>query len=224
MQVFRTLGVAGLIAAIAATVTVAAFASEPARTAAPHAHGSAALVSDQASDLRVTLNRLLGEHALLAVSATQAGYSGSKAFPALGAALDKNSVAVSAAIGSVFGQAAGSQFLNGKLLWRDHIRFFVAYTVALAKKDKTGQNKAVGNLMGYVEAFSSFLSKATGLPQSALRTSIRSHVMQLKGSLDAYAAGNYTQSYTLARTAYHHMGMTGDVLAAAIVKKFPAKF
>src|SRR3954465_6581860 len=48
-----------------------------------------------AADLRVTLDNLLGEHALLAIWATQAGYSGAKSFPALAAQLDKNSVAIS---------------------------------------------------------------------------------------------------------------------------------
>jgi hypothetical protein len=48
--------------------------------------------------------------------------------------------------------------------------------------------------------------------------------MQLKGQLDAYANGNYARSYTLVRRGYAHMGMTGDVLATAITKKFPGKF
>ena len=210
-------------AALAVTVTAVALAAGDGG-ARPAGHVHTVRTSDKAADLRVTLNRLLGEHALLAAQATQRGYAGGKDFPALAQALDANSVAVAGAIGSVYGASARNQFLNGKLLWRDHIRFFVAYTVALAKKDKAGQAKAVGNLKGYVEAFSLFLSKATGLPQTALRASITSHVQQLKGQLDAYAAGNYARSAALTREAYHHMGMTGDTLAAAIVKHFPKKF
>src|SRR5918992_407086 len=76
--------------------------------------------------------------------------AGGKDFPALANQLDRNSVELSQAIGSVFGKQAGNQFLNGKLLWRDHIRFFVNYTVGLAKKDRAMQNKAVGNLNGDV--------------------------------------------------------------------------
>ena len=213
-----------LAAALALAVAAAALAAGGAESARPAAHVHTVRTSDKAADLRVTLNRLLGEHALLAAQATQRGYAGGKDFPALAKALDANSVAVANAIGSVYGTPARNQFLNGRLLWRDHIRFFVAYTVALAKRDRAGQTRAVGNLMGYVEAFSLFLSKATGLPQAALRASVTSHVMQLKGQLDAYAAGNYARSYALTREAYHHMGMTGDTLAAAIVKQFPKKF
>jgi hypothetical protein len=185
-------------------------------------HTSAAKTS--AAQLNVTLSTLLGEHALLATAATHRGFSGGKDFPALAKELDRNSVELSKAIGSVFGPQAGNRFLNGKLLWRDHIRFFVAYTTAKAKKDTMGQEKAVGELKGYIEAFSSFLSTATGLPKAALRTSITEHVMQLKGSLDAYAAGNYAKAYSLQMAAHDHMVMTGTTLASAIVEKFPSKY
>ena len=161
---------------------------------------------------------------LLASAASQAGYAGQKDFPALAKALDANSVETANAIGRVYGRKARNTFLNGRALWRDHIRFFVNYTVALAKDDRTGQTRAVNNLKGYVEAFSAFLASATGLPKAALRASIASHVGHLKGQIDAYANGNYGRAAAQTRLGYKHMGMTGDVLAAAIVKRFPAKF
>lgn len=172
-----------------------------------------------AADLRVTLDNLLGEHALLAIWATQAGYSGQKSFPALAAQLDMNSVAISKAVASVYGAAAGRQFLNGKNLWRAHIKYFVDYTVALAKKDTAGQKKAVANLMTYIQVQAAFFAKATGLPKQALVDDLTAHVLQLKGQLDAYAKGNYKQSYALADGAYQHMFMTGDLLAGAIAKQ-----
>ena len=232
MRRSRILATAAVATLAAVVITAAAVAGNGAiqdssqQARGPHA-GHLHLVAGggaRASNLRVALNRLLGEHALLAIEATQAGYSGHKDFPAVSKALDRNSVELSKAIGGIFGKPAGNKFLNGQLLWRDHIRFFVNYTIGLAKKDRSMQNKAVASLNGYVEAFSAFLASATGLPKSALRASIRSHVMQLKGQLDAYAKSQYAKSYTLTRQAYHHMGMTGDVLAAAIVKKFPRRF
>jgi hypothetical protein len=185
--------------------------------------GSAGVTSP-AADLRVTLDRLLGEHALLAMFATQKGFSGDPDFEPIAAALDANSVDLSEAIATVYGEQAGQKFLDGDALWRDHIGFFVDYTVALAKKDTAGQDKAVNDLMGYIEAFSAFLSDATGLPQAALRESITEHVNQLKGQLDAYAAGYSDEAYALAREAYLHMVMTGDTLAGAIVKQSAEKF
>jgi hypothetical protein len=82
----------------------------------------------------------------------------------------------------VYGDDAAKTFLDGKGMWRDHIKFFVAYTTALAKKDQAGQTKAVNDLKGYIEAFSGFLADATDLPQAALRTSITDHVNQFEGT------------------------------------------
>jgi len=177
-----------------------------------------------AADLRLTLDRLLGEHAILAMLATQKGLSGDADFEAIAGALDQNGVELSQAIGSVYGDEAADTFLNGPSLWRDHIKFFVDYTVALAKKDKAGQQEAVDNLTGYTGAFSGFLAQATGLPQAALQEGVTQHVMQLKGQLDAYAAGNYDEAYRLFREAYRHMVMTGDTLAGAIVEQNPDMF
>ena len=121
-----------------------------------------------AADLRVTLDNLFGEHAVLAMNATNAGITGSKSFPAAAKTLDNNSVALSKAIASVYGAKAGQTFLNGKYMWRDHIKFFVNYTVAKSKKDMAGQNKAVNDLKQYTVVFGNFLAGATG-PAEARR-------------------------------------------------------
>ena len=99
------------------------------------------------------------------MNATNAGVTGSKSFPAAAKTLDDNSVALSKAIASVYGAKAGQTFLNGKFMWRDHIKFFVDYTVAKSKKDNAGQTKAVANLKKYTVKFGDFLAGATGLPK-----------------------------------------------------------
>jgi hypothetical protein len=175
--------------------------------------------SPKAVQLRIALNQLLGEHAILAIQATQRGLVGGKDFNAVAKALDQNSVAISKAIGSVYGPAAANQFLNGKNLWRAHIKDFVDYTVATAKHDKAGQSKAVSALTAYVQTQAAFFAKATGLPKQALVNDLTAHVLQLKGQLDAFAKGNYTQAYALTNGAYEHMGMTADLLAGAIAKQ-----
>lgn len=211
-----------VIGALAATAALAATSNSADKPMTMDM--SSMRTTDKAADLRVTLNRLFGEHVELAIQATQAGYAGEANAPALAKSLDRNSVQIADAIGSVYGPAARNKFLNGRFMWRDHIRFFGQYAGALAKHDKTGEARAVSNLKGYIEAFSGFLATATGLPQSALRASITEHVMQLKGQLDAYSKHRYAKSYALEHAAYVHMGMTADTLAGAIVKKFPAKF
>jgi len=206
-----------IVAAGVGVISATAGDSTKTMVAAPaHSHASHAT---PASDLRVTLDRLLGEHAALAMNATNLGYSGSKSFPAAAKSLDRNSVALSKAIGSIYGAKAANVFLNGKFQWRAHIGFFVDYTVALAKKDKAGQAKAVANLKRYTKVHGAFLATATGLPTLAVQNDLLGHVLELKNQLDAYAKGDYTKSTALYRDAYHHMFMTGDLLAAAIAKQ-----
>src|SRR3954471_19898561 len=135
-----------LLAVLALAVAATAFAHGTSSHTGMNMPMQTKTAAMSAGDLRVTLDNLLGEHALLAIWATQAGYSGAKSFPALAAQLDKNSVAISKAIGSVYGAGAAKQFLDGKNLWRAHIGYFVDYTKALAAKDAAGQKRAVAHL------------------------------------------------------------------------------
>ncbi len=180
-------------------------------------------VKSPAADLRVTLDRLLGEHALLAAFAMQKGYAGDEDFEPIATALDENTVALGDAIESVYGKEAEKAFLQ---MWRDHIGFFVDYTVATAKEDEQGRQAALDKLAGYKGEFASFLDEATGgeLPSDAGAEALQAHVDQLTGALDQYAAGDYAKAYGTVRSAYEHMFMTGDALSGAIVQQSPEKF
>jgi hypothetical protein len=214
----RSITAALVTIAVSGLLVAGAFAasSRPATSDSMNMHAKSTLT---ASDLRVTLDNLFGEHAVLAMNATNAGVIGSKSFPAAAKSLDNNSVALSKAIGSIYGAKAANTFLNGKFMWRAHIKFFVDYTVAKAKKDIAGQNKAVANLKQYTVTFGNFLAGATGLPKLAVRNDLLGHVLELKGQLDSYASGNYTKAATQYHAAYNHMFMTGDLVAAAIAKQ-----
>jgi hypothetical protein len=205
----------GVLTATAGNGTTTAASSSH----AGHATLSTGAMAPAASDLRSAFGKLLGEHAILAMNATNMGVTGSKSFPAAAKALDRNSVDLSKAIASLYGAKAGKVFLDGKFQWRAHINFFVDYTVATAKKDKAGQSKAVANLTKYTKMHGAFLAGATGLPKLAVQNDLLGHVLELKNQLDAYAAGNYTKAANIYRDAYAHMFMTGDLLAGAIAKQ-----
>jgi hypothetical protein len=207
-----TLAVSGLLVA-------GALASSPSKPSPMHSTAAMTNSTVTAESLRVALDNLFGEHAVLAMNATNSGVTGAKSFPAAAKALDNNSIALSKAIASVYGAKAGNTFLNGKDMWRDHIKDFVAYTVATAKHDKAGQRKAVANLKQYTITFGNFLSAATGLPKLAVRNDLLGHVLELKTQLDDYAAGKYAKAATDYHAAYNHMFMTADLVAGAIAKQ-----
>jgi hypothetical protein len=176
-----------------------------------------------ASDLRTTLNTTLAEHVYLA-AATTAAALGSRGgeFKDVAGALDANSVALSRAIGSVYGDGAESAFLA---LWRKHIGFFVDYTNGLAKRDKGMQEKAVKDLIGYADDFAAFLASANpNLPKDVVAGLVRTHVVGLKAVVDAQAKGDWATAYGRLREAAGHMQMIADPLAGAISKQFPDKF
>ncbi|HEY7139899.1 MAG TPA: hypothetical protein VIE44_07370 [Methylomirabilota bacterium] len=177
----------------------------------------------KAAELRATLNYLLGEHILLASSATGAALGGREAqFKAAAAALDGNSVDISKAIGSVYGQGAQDAFLP---LWRRHIGFVVDYTVGLATKDRAKQDKAVTDLVQYTQDFGAFLASANpNLPKDVVTGLVKTHVLTLKDVIDAQAAADQDKAVGATRTAYAHMGMIADPLAGAIVTQFPDRF
>ena len=177
----------------------------------------------RAAELRASLNYLLGEHILLAASATGAALGGRDAqFKAAAAALDGNSVDIAKVIGSVYGQGAEDAFLP---LWRRHIGFVVDYTVGVTTKDRAKQDKAVTDLIGYTQDFGAFLASANpGLPKDAVAELVKTHVLTLKDVIDAQAAGHQPKAFAATRAAYAHMGMIADPLAGAIVKQFPDKF
>jgi hypothetical protein len=223
-KVMVSIGAAAVAAAIAAVAALAAgggaSSPTPSSVAGMHPHRmQSSVAAVTASDLRALLGRQFGEHAVLAMNATNAGVSGSPTFHAIAKALDANSVAISKSIGSVYGPAAATTFLNGRFMWRDHIRFFVAYTTALAKRDKAGQARAVANLQRYTRVFGDFLATATGLPKLAVRNDLLGHVLELKAQLDAYANKKYAKAAKDYTAAYGHMFVTADLVAGAIAKQ-----
>jgi len=215
--------IVGVVAAVAIlTVNI----GEPiARADAQQGHAMTAMAtsSTKASGLRSTLNTLFQEHIYLAAAATGAALGGRDAeFKAAAAALDANSVAISNAIGSVYGQGAEDAFLP---LWRKHIGMVVEYTVGVATNDKAKQDKAVADLIGYTQDFGAFLQSANpNLPKSVVADLVKHHVVTLKEVIDAQASKDQARTYTTMRTAAGHMQMIADPLAEAIVKQFPDKF
>lgn len=185
----------------------------------------AAATSDTgASKLRADLTGLLEDHVYLAGIAVNTGLTAgldSGAFKAAAGTLDKNSVALSKAIGSVYGDAAGEQFLA---LWRKHIGFFVDYAKGKATKNQKMVDKAVKDLDGYRNDFGAFISSANpNLPKEAVAEELKPHIATLAAAVDAAVAKSPTVFDKLQKAAAH-MPMTAKVLAGGIAKQYPDKF
>lgn len=177
----------------------------------------------KAAGLRVLLNSINREHANLASIALRKGFDGAADFNASYAALDKNSVEVGKSIGSVYGSAAETQFLE---IWRSHITYFVNYTLAVKANDQVKKDQAVSDLASYVNRVSTFLSQANpNLPYDAVHQIVTEHVRLLRSTIDKHFAGNYDASYMEQHATDVQIGtVLADTVAGAIVKQYPERF
>ena len=169
-----------------------------------------------AAELRATLTAGLNEHVYLAgIAITQGLNNGldSGEFKAAAGTLDQNSVALSEAIGSVYGGDAEKGFLT---IWRDHIRMFVDYAA--------GKKGAEKELDEYRTAFGAFLEGANpNLTQEAVAEELKPHVASVIAVIDSAKAKD-GKTYDLLMEAASHMPQTANVLAGAIAKQMPDKF
>ena len=173
-----------------------------------------------ASELRSGLTALLQEHVYLAGITTGTALSGGD-FEVPAATLDANSVALSDAIGSVYGDAAGQQFLE---LWRKHIGFFVDYTLGTAAGDQAEKDQARAGLDAYRADFGAFLSSANpNLTKEAVAEALVPHVNSVFDAIDAQGAED-PRAFDELREAAGHMPGTANVLAGAIATQFPEQF
>jgi hypothetical protein len=171
----------------------------------------------KAVTLRAGLTYLLEEHVQLAGIATgtalaKKGNLKDPAVKAAVAALDANSVALSKAVGSAYPKAE-APFLAS---WRQHIGFFVDYTLGKATKNKAMTAKAIKDLDGYRTSFGQLISSVVPeLPADAVADELKPHVASLFAAIDAQVAGDPKQ-FVLLQEAAGHMPGTAAILANGI--------
>jgi hypothetical protein len=144
---------------------------------------------DPASELRATLTSALTSHVYLAGVAVFTAYTAgadTPAFKAAAGSLDKNSVEIAKAVGSLSNAGTEKTFLQS---WRQHITDFVVYATATAKKDTAGQQAALANLQAYTGAAGQLISTTTkgALPADAVSKDLVVHVASLAGAIDSMA-------------------------------------
>ena len=171
----------------------------------------------QGAELRAGLTYLLTEHVYLAgiATGTAVAKGGDLKNPAVGAAvaaLDANSVQLSKAVGAAY-PAAEEPFLKS---WRQHIGFFVDYTLGVATKDAAKKAKAMKDLDGYRTSFGQLINSVVPeLPADAVAKELIPHVQSLFAAIDAQVAGSPTQ-FDLLEKAASHMPGTAAILAGGI--------
>jgi hypothetical protein len=196
-------------------------------TEAPDAAAASFAVDDGASTLRANLTSLLQEHVYLAGIAFETAIDAGGDLTetetvAAVEALDENTVALADAVGSVAGPENGEAFLG---LWREHIGFFVDYTLGEATGDQAAKDQALNDLVGYQEAAGAFFEEITGgeIQADVLVGGLEEHITTLTAAIDAMVADSPEQ-FGLLRMAGQHMFGAANLLATGIVAAVPETF
>ena len=207
----------------ASPATSAPPVSTAATSSTPTASARASTTSDPsataAAELRSTLTGQLHNHVWLAGNALQTavlagGDLKDKQVAGAVAALDENSVTLAKTLGSVYPQAE-KPFLES---WRQHIGFFVNYTLGKATKKQDQVDKAKKDLDGYRTSFGQLINSVVPeLPAGAVAEELTPHVESLLTAIDAAVASDPTFQSKLTESA-DHMVMTAGVLTSGIVK------
>jgi hypothetical protein len=196
-------------------------ASAPMTHSPTHSPTTAAVAPDatEAAALRATLTSLLTDHVWLAGNALETAVRNQgdlKDPQVVGAvkALDANSVALAKTLGSVYPDAE-KPFLAS---WRQHIGFFIDYTLGKATKNDKQVAQAKADLDAYRASFGQLINSVVPeLPADAVAEELVPHVDSLFTAIDASVAGkaDYQTKLTMAAD---HMVMTAEVLAGGIAK------
>jgi hypothetical protein len=175
-----------------------------------------------ASELRIYLDRLLGEHLILAAEAMRAGVGDSPDFAAARQALDANAKDLEDAIGGVYGDDAGAAFGE---VWAAHLVAYLDYIDAVRAGDQDRMTTVRQTLEGYGKVLGDFLAGANPkLGADDVAALISAHTASLIRMVDQYRGGDQAGAYETAEEAYLHMFMVGDVLAGAIASQFPERY
>ena len=161
----------------------------------------AAELDTPAWKLRSEMTRLLGEHVGLALGTLRAGATNAPDFPAMAESLNGNTSDVTAAVGSLFGEPAASQFME---LWADHLDLLGGYAADVGAQKENRREEVQAGLRDWQARFASFIETATGgrVPAPDLAAALLGLDDLLLGQVDALAAGDYQRARELANQTY----------------------
>ena len=175
-----------------------------------------------ATDLRLTLDRLLGERSYLVSIAMRAVLRGETTGATVEAALEANSAELRDTIAMLYGAEAGDAFASA---WVEHGAAYFDYVAARADGDEAAVAAALDALAQHRTSFSGYVAEVNPfLSGDAFDALVADHTDILVRQADAYAADDHGLAHQLAREAYVQSGEMSASLAGAIADQFPQRF
>ena len=175
-----------------------------------------------ALDMRIALDRLLGEHTAMAGLAMRARLFEDADATAAADALRANGRDLEAVVRQVYGEAGYATFRS---IWRGHLDLYLEYVDATARADVSAQAIALEGLGEFESRFTTFLAEANPhLQPDKLHELVHEHDLQLVDRVKAFAVDDYARAYQVGREGFMHTESMASVLATAIAQQFPQVF
>jgi len=172
--------------------------------------------------LRQDMRKLWTDHTAWTRSYIVAAVGDQPDAPAAAARLLKNQDDIGAAVGSIYGKAAGDQLTT---LLKEHITIAVDIVKFSKAGDKASQQKADAQWHRNGEAIADFLSKANpNWPRATLVSMMNVHLATTTDEVVARLTKNWDADVKAYDVVYTHILMMADALTDGIIKQFPAKF
>jgi hypothetical protein len=165
----------------------------------------------KATDLRVELNGLLREHAVMGGKTLMDLYDG-KDISAQEKILMTNSDNLKGVIGRVYGQEPSNKFADN---WTAHMEEYKNYTLALRNGDQLGQENARQNLEKIAEDLG-MLFGSESLPSEQVSALLKEHIGGNLAIVEAHAAADSQKEAMLVKASYDQAGKMADSLTQGI--------
>lgn len=179
--------------------------------------GSPSATATTPVEIRLQMEKLLGQHAILMVRVLRGHVDGESQFvQAADATLQRNTDEVTAAVSSAYGTAAGDSFAE---LWADLVTALTDYGKARAADDEAMLSDATRALDAYAVRFGESVSKLTEqqFTARAATRAMKEHIGHLVKATDAYADENFVAAFAGERRAYAGMFPMAQALSGPAV-------
>ena len=192
------------------------------RALPPTQPGSQKSISPSAAALKQDMRKLWTDHVVWTREYIVAALDDRPDVQAAANRLMQNQEDMGAAVGKIYGTAAGQQLTT---LLKEHISIAVDLVKAAKAGDKAAQAAADAKWQQNGVAIADFLSKANPhWPRATLVDLMKGHLATTTAEVVARLNKNWDQDVKAFDEVYRHILMMSDALADGIVKQFPDKF
>ena len=202
-----------VLVAVALGTTASAYAQNPTNQYVNEAFNS------KAANFRLTLNMLLQEHTILAVTTLKGIYRGEDT-TRLQQLMDTNQGQLASLVQQAYGVNAMNTFNE---LWSEHMKEYINYANAKKNNNTAGMDAARKNLQTTADKIGALL-ETKNLPATTVSNLMMQHINGTLAYVDAVAANNPTQQANLMQQGYTQAATFGDTIAKGILLDKPQLF